>query len=206
MGDPAPFVAALAARLLAYEVGAEVARDLLRSVERFATFRTWYLVDLVVALGPEAVPTIREAMEDIELPVRTRAIAAHALAVLRDLGSADSAAELAVGAEDPELLTSLFRLLAQVGTRAHSPAARAHLDSDAFFVRAAATRTLAELGTEEDLPLLVEKLSDPSSWVRMAAARGVYRLGGRKALAALGRRDDPASPFLQQVFAEESGA
>ena len=203
--DPSPFVAAIAGRLLAHEIGAPVARDLCRNLDRFKTFRTWYLVDLLAALGTEAVPIIRETMEDPELPPRTRGVAAHTLAVLRDLGSADSAAHLTVRNEDPELLTSLLRLLGQVGTSSHAPAARAHLDSPEFFVRAAATRTLAELGREEDLPLLLERLNDPSAWVRMAAARGVYRLGGKPALLALTREEDPATPLFHQVLAEETG-
>ena len=81
----------------------------------------------------------------------------YATMVLGDLGAAEPAAALALRETDPEFLSSLLRLLIQVGTGDHSPAARAHIDSDKFFVRAAATRTLSELGTEEDLPLLVER-------------------------------------------------
>jgi len=205
VNDPSPFVAAIAARLLAHEVGAEAASDLCRSLAQFKTFRTWYLVDMVVAMGPGAIPAIRETLADSDMPVRIRGVAAHALSVLRDLESATLAAELTVREKDPGFLTSLLRLLAQVGTPDHSPAIRAHLDSEEFFVRAAATRTLSELGVEEDLPFLVEKLSDPSAWVRTAAARGVYRIGGKTALAALTRREDGASALFHQVLAEETG-
>jgi HEAT repeat protein len=201
--DSSPFVAAIAARLLAQELGAEMALDLFRNLDRFRSFRIWYLVDMVVGLGPGAVPAIRSTLADAAMPARTRAVAAHALSVLRDLGSADLAANLTATESDPELLASLLRLLAQVGTPDHSPAVRARLDSEEFFVRAAATRTLSELGGKEDLPLLVEKLSDPSSWVKVAAARGVYRLGGRAALAVLNRPNDPAGPVFRQVLAEE---
>ncbi len=204
INDPSPFVAAIAARLLAHEVGAEVASDLCLSLARFDKFRIWYLVDMVAAMGPDASPAIRETMEDPEMPVRTRAVAAHALSVLRDLASADPAAKLTLEETDPEFLAALLRLLSQVGTPKHAPAARAHLDSDEFFVRSAATRTLAELGSEEDLPFLVERLSDPSTWVKMAAARGVYRLGGKATLAAL-TQEDPANPLFRQVLAEEAG-
>jgi len=205
VNDPSPYVAAIAARLLAHEVGSEAAYDLCRSLSQFKTFRTWYLVDMVVAMGPGAIPAIRETLEDPDMPVRTRAVAAHALSVLRDLGSAGLAAELTIREKDPDFLTSLLRLLAQVGTPDHSPAIRAHLDSEEFFVRAAATRTLSELGGEEDLPFLVEKLSDPSPWVKTAAARGVYRIGGKSALAALTRGEDDATALFRQVLAEEAG-
>lgn len=203
--DPSPYVAAIAARILAHEVGPEVAPDLCRNLERFHTFRIWYLVDMVVAMGPGAIPAIRGTLADERASLRSRAVAAHSLSVLMDLGSADLAANLTVREEDPELLTSLLRLLSQVGTADHTPAVRAHLDSEEFFVRAAATRTLAELGEEGDLPLLVEKLSDASAWVRMAAARGVYRLGGKATLTALSREEDPATPLFHQVLAEEAG-
>jgi HEAT repeat protein len=203
--DPSPFVAAIAARLLAYEVGAEVAADLCRSLDRFEFFRSWYLVDLMVALGQSAVPEIRAAMENPEFSFRTRAVAAHALSVLQDLGSADLAAELASKETNPELLSGLYRLLTQVGTSRHAPAARKHLDSPAFFVRAGATGALGELGNEEDLPLLVEKLGDPSAWVRMAAARGIYRLGGRKAVVAFLGPKEPARLLFEQILAEAAG-
>jgi hypothetical protein len=202
--DPSPFVSALAARLLAHEMGAEVAAELCGSLHRFENFRSWYLVDMVVAMGPEAVPELRVTLENRDLPIRSRAVAADALSALGDFRSADLAAELAIEEESPELLAALLRLLAQVGTAKHSPAARAHLDSEEFFVRAGATRTLAELGEEEDLPLLVEKVGDPSAWVRMAAARGVYRLGGKEALDALNRGEDPATPLVRSVLAEEA--
>lgn len=202
--DPSPYVAAIAGRLLAYEVGAETAVDLCESLERFKNFRTWYLVDMVVAMGPAAIPAIRDTLADPDMPTRTRSVVAHALSVLRDLGSADLAANIAVGERDPAFLSSLLRLLAQVGTGEHAISAREHLDAPDFFVRAAATRTLAELGGEDDLPLLVEMLSDPSSWVKMAAAKGVYRLGGKAILQALSLGDDPSASWFQQVLSEES--
>ncbi len=205
IGDPSPFVAAMAARLLAQEVGAEAAPEICASLERLKTFRTWYLVDMMVAMGPDAVPTIRDTLGDEEQPTKTRAVAAHSLSVLLDLGSADLAANLVVNEHDPELITTLLRLLAQVGTPTHKPAARAHLDSPEFFVRAAATRTLAELGSERDLPLLIEGLSDSSPWVRLAAARGVYQLGGKETLIRMTGQDDPSAPYFRQVLAEEGG-
>jgi HEAT repeat protein len=108
--------------------------------------------------------------------------------------------------DDPELLTALMRLLASVGTPKHARAARAHLNSPEFFVRAAATRTLSELGTEEDLPLLLEVLDDPSPWVKLAAAKGIYRLGGKAALTALAQHDDPTRTLFRQVLSEEAWA
>jgi HEAT repeat protein len=203
--DPSPFVAAIAARLLAHGLGAEMASDLCRSLTRFETFRIWYLVDMVSAMGPDAIPVLRETLLGQGLPARTRAVAAHSLAALRDLGSADLSAELALREDDPELLAALLQLLSQVGTSKHAGAARAHVESGEFFVAAAAIRTLSELGGEEDLPTLIEKLTDASAWVRMAAARGVYRLGGKAVLSALVGSRDPAAPLFRQVLAEESG-
>ncbi len=203
--DPSPFVAALAARLMARQATPEIAQGFCRKLTRFKTFRSWYLVDMVVEMGPGAVPAIRDTLSDPACPVQIRAVAADSLSVLGDLASADLAGELAEKEDDPTLLTSLMRLLAQVGTGAHAHAARGHLDSEEFFLRAAATRTLSELGNEDHLPLLVEKLGDPSAWVRMAAARGVYRIGGKKALGALSRDEDPARPLFRQVLAEEAG-
>jgi HEAT repeat protein len=203
--DPAPFVAALAARLVARQAGPEEAQDFCRRLSRFKTFRNWYLVDMVVDLGPQAIPAIREALADPDRPAQIRAVAAHSLSVLGDLAAAELAGELATTEEDPGLLASLMRLLARVGTGELSSAARAHLDADEFFVRAAATRALSELGGAEDLPYLVEKLNDPSAWVRLAAARGVYHIGSKRAFRALSRGDDPAAPLFRQVLAEEAG-
>lgn len=202
--DPSPYVAAIAARHLAHEIGADIAPDLCAALDRFRDFRTWYLVDMVVAMGPAAIPSLRRTLSDPGFPTRSRAVVAHALSVLRDLGSADLAANIAVGERDPAFLASLLRLLARVGTNRHAISARENLDAPEFFVRAAATRTLAELGDEDDLPSMVEMLSDPSSWVKMAAAQGVYRLGGKETLKVFAKRDDPAGPWFRQVLAEES--
>ncbi|MGD2120399.1 MAG: HEAT repeat domain-containing protein [Gemmatimonadota bacterium] len=202
--DPSPFVAAQAARLLAHEGGDGIAEEICEKLSRFKTFRSWYLVDLVVALGPAAIPAIRKTMADVDCPLQVRSVAAHSLSVLGDLSSADLAGQLAMEEDDPTFLASLMRLLAQVGTDEHAGAARAHVDSHEFFLRAAATRALSELGGEEDLPLLVEKLSDPSAWVRIAAGRGVYRIGGKKALQALAGSQDPAKTLIRQVLAEEA--
>jgi HEAT repeat protein len=204
MDDPAPFVAALAARLAAHECGAAIAEEICGKLPRFKRFRSWYLVDLVVAMGPGAVPAIRETLTDLGTPPRIRSVAAHALSVLRDFGSADVGFELALQERDPELLASLMRLLSQVGTDEHAPAARAHMDSDAFFLRTAATRALSELGSEEDLPLLIERLDDSSAWVRLAAARGIYRIGGREVLRGIAGSEDPARSLFRQVQAEEA--
>ena len=202
--DPSPFVAALAVRLLARQANPEVALDFSRRLERFQTFRSWYLVDMVVEMGPFAIPAIRETMADPLRPVQIRAVAAQALSVLGDPGSAEMAGELATTEEDPSFLSALMRLLVKVGTGRHSPAALAHIEAEEFFLRAAATRALGELGSVQDLPHLVEKLNDPSAWVRMAAARGIYRIGGKAAVGALSREDDPARPLFRQVLAEEA--
>ncbi len=202
--DPSPFVAALAARLLSQEGGVDVAESLCGRLERFRTFRNWYLVDLVVGFGPAAVPAIRNTMTNTDCSLQIRSVAAHSLSVLRDLASADLAGQMAMREKDPALLTSLMRILSQVGTDKHAPAARAHIDSDHFFLRAAATRALSELGGEEDLPLLVEKLHDPSPWVRISAARGVYRIGGRDVVKSLAGTRDSSRTLFRQVLAEEA--
>lgn len=205
MDDPSPLVAVIAAQHLAHEAGAVVAPDVLQTLDRFSAFSVGYLMDMVVALGPDAIPPVRLALEQRDRPVRTRIVAARSLATLRDLAAADLAAELTTKEEDPELLAALLQLIAAVGTEEHLPAVRNHLDSEHFFVRMRATRALAELGTEEDLPLFIERLSDPSPWVAMAAARGAYRLGGEKPLSLLAGRDDPVTPLARQILAEEGG-
>lgn len=206
MDDPSPLVAVVAARLLAREVGAPLANQILASLDRFRAFSTWYVVDMIVAMGPDAIPAVRAAMASAALPHRSRAIAAQVLARVRDPASADLAADLARTETDPDLLAALLGLLGKVGTPVHAQAVRAHLESEPFFVRMAALRTLAELGSREDLPLLFERLEDSSPWVAVAAARGVFRLGGEELAIRLSGEEAPTRRLFRQVLAEEASS
>lgn len=205
LDDPSPLVAMVAARALATPAYPEYAPDVLKRLRRFEGWSRSFMASMLASVGPAAAPALRASLGDREEAPWVRAVAAEALAVLKDFDAADTAAAAVATAEDRELVSAALGLLAQVGTPEYLPAVRARCASPDNVVRAHALDALGTLGTEDDVPRLLGAMSDPSPWVAIHAARGLRAAGGTRVLEDLGDSDHARAPLARQVLAEEVG-
>jgi HEAT repeat protein len=186
LDDAEPHVAMTAARALAHREHAAFASEILSRIERFHHWHIRFLASMLANIGVAGAPALRATLMDEALTPQSRAVAAHALALLKDLGSGEIAAGVIDTANDTELLSAALALLAEVGHGAHLPniigVLRRSVDEP---VRAHALQTIGSLGSARDVPLLLDFLHDESPWVSLRAA---YALADVGALDELRRR------------------
>lgn len=183
LDDPAPLVAMSAARALTRQRDPAHAGALVARLDRLDHWRPSFLAAMLAALGRDAAPALRRALQDPTLPARTRAVAADALLRLSDPEAASIGARIASETGDPVILTAVLRLLERVGGPDALPAIRRLAASESEAVRVGAFHALEQLAEEEDLPQLERALADPSPWVAIHAARALARGPGRRLLA-----------------------
>jgi hypothetical protein len=202
LDDPSPLVVMIAAESLVGPGNPGFVEQVLAHLHRFAGWHPVVLARLLADVGPEATPALRPALAETHRPGWVRIVVAQALRTIRDLESADVAAEVLGRETNPDLLVECLRLLAEVGESRHRKSLLPLLRSPEFPVRAQALRALREVGGPEDLPFFREALEDDSPWVALEAARGLEGLGGIEELKALAVSDDPRSTLARQVLAK----
>lgn len=202
LDDPEPLVAMSAARALTRQRDPAHAGALVRRLDRLDHWRPSFLAAMLAALGRDAAPALRLALQDPTLPARTRAVAAEALLRLSDPESASIAVRVAGETDDPEILTALLRLLERVGGPDALPVIRRLAAADSEAVRVAAFQGLEQLAEEEDLPLLERGLGDPSPWVAIHAARALARGPGRRLLAGRAVETGTDDVLVREALAE----
>lgn len=205
LDDLSPLVAMVAARALARRGHPEYAPDVLRHLHRFDAWSRSFLASMLASVGPEAAPALRTSLGDTHEAPWVRAVAAEALAMLKDLESGDLAARLVANEDDRELVAAALRLLSDVGRPEHVDVVRALCASPDNVIRAEALTVLGIVGEEDDIPRLVGAMSDPSPWVAIQAARSLRAAGGTAVLRDLGDSDHPRAALAQQVLVEEAG-
>lgn len=203
LDDPSPLVAMVAARALASDEHPEYAEAVLRRLHRFDTWSRSFLASMLAGIGSEGAQAIRETLADRSEPAWVRAVAADALATLRDLEAGDPAAVVVEGGEDPELLSAALRLLSVVGRPEHAQVVRARCASPDPTVRSAALTALGTLGEDEDANRLLGAMADPSPWVAIHAARGLLAAGAHQLLSDVADSDHPRAALAQQILVEE---
>jgi len=203
LDDPSPLVAMVAARSLCRKEHAEYAQAVLRRLGRFEGWSPNVLASMLASIGADAAPSLRRGLGDRDEPPAVRAIAADALSMLADLGSADVAAGVVEEGGDRELSAAALRLLAVVGRPEHLETVRARCADVDSFVRAAALSALGTLAQEADHLRLLGALSDPSPWVAIQAARGLISAGATPLLEELADSDHPRAVLARQVLLEE---
>jgi HEAT repeat protein len=143
------------------------------------------------ALGPQAVPTIRRALQNPSTDLATKKAALKAAGLLGTAASpivADATAQLA----DPELTEEAAVALSFMGRAAYGPLRQAASNADAA-VRREALRSLgklhdrAPLSATEVIPLLLRGLTDQDAKVRAVSATylGIIHADGGSAVPAL---------------------
>ncbi|HET9985991.1 MAG TPA: HEAT repeat domain-containing protein [Longimicrobiales bacterium] len=202
LDDESPLVVMTAARSLAREDGARFGGEVISRLHRFDDWSPKFLTSMLVSMGPGGAPVLRQSLANPVLLPRLRAVCAEALGQMRDLGSADTAAQVARSEADPDVLAACLRLLRRVGGRHHLPVIRQLGMSPDEGVRAQAIGALGRLGAAEDLERLREALSDTSPWVVIQAARGLRDRGEADWLWKLAAGTDPGSEAALQVLGE----
>lgn len=188
LDDPSPLVSMLAATALSSARAVDDAGRLIARVDRFSAWSPGYLASLVSAMGPAVSEDARRLLSDREAGDRTREVAARALAILHDGGSADTAASVLEAEDDEEILNSCLRLLQVVGSARHAAVVRPLVSHPAFSVRANACTVLGRIGNGTDIEKLRMLIFDESPWVAIHAAEAVARLGGTEVLEDLANR------------------
>lgn len=202
LDDPSSTVAFLAAQALLEPGSPGYLRQVTARLHRFHRWHPGLLARLLARVGPEAAPVLRPVLSDSLRPLWVRAVVAQALRLIRDIGSADAAAEVVEGETDEDLVSQCLRLLAEVGESRHKPSLLPLLRSPRFHIRAQALRALQAVGGGEDLPIFRATLGDESPWVAIEAARGMKALGGTEELRVLASSEDRRSIPAREVLAQ----
>jgi HEAT repeat protein len=197
--DPSPLVALVAARALASRRQPAHTAAILAHLHRFERWSPHYLASMLAGMGPHAAPPLRIMLADAAQPALTRAVAAEALRMLKDLAAADVAAAVLPATADREVLAACLRLVAALGRAEHLDRIRPLLASGDDVVRAAATAVLAQLGGAGDTSALRHGVGDPSPWVAMEAARGLRRIGALAVLDEVAASGLPGAAVARQV-------
>lgn len=201
--DESPLVAMAAARYLARQEYAQYAPAILAQIHRFSSWNRSFLASMLVNLGPEVLPALRDGLADASKETWLRVVFSEALRMSLDPRAADVAADVLSAEQDRDLRASALRLLASVGRPEHVAIVRGLTDDDDVIVRAHALHALGVLGSEEHLPLLFAGMDDASPWAKLHAARGVRDAGGRKLLEAIAASAAPDAALAGQVLFEE---
>jgi HEAT repeat protein len=202
LDDPSPLVALTAAESLLQPGQPESVGPVLKRFHRFTRWHPAPLARLLTGMGPDAAPFLRPVLIDSDYPVWVRAVVARALRSIRDVESADLAAEIIESDGEGDLLVECLRLLSEVGESRHREPLIPLVSSQAFPVRAQALRALSTVGKEEDLIFFREALNDPSPWVALEGGRGMAALGGEEELRTLAASDGPVGTVAREVLGE----
>lgn len=201
LDDPAPVVRVTAARALARPDRPDLLPELLSRLERFSGWRHGFLSALLAGVGFEAAPGLRGVLGDATRPPWVRAVAAEALAILRDPLAGEVAA-LAMGdSSDVELTTASLRVLGAAGVPHHRDLLRERARDPHPAVRAAALAALGRIHGAAEMEVLVRGLSDPSPWVALRTAEGLLEGGGAAPLRALARSRGSGAVAARQALA-----
>lgn len=200
LDDPEILVAMAAARALARKEHPHYAARVLEHLDRFDSLAPRFLAALLAGMGTSAAPALRATLGDAERPPRVRAVAAEALAYLRDPAAGDLAAEVVSAAQDVDLLAAALRLLTRVGTSAHAEPVRKAAHSADERVRAGALRALGRIGEPIDVPVLRSALEDAAPWAALRAAYALAEMGAQDELRAALREGRGRSDILREVL------
>ena len=200
LDDESLTVAMVAARALASVEHTRFAPEILRRIHRFRHWNPIYLSSLFSGMGSDVIPALRAIYSDPGADTLVRRVAADALYALDDVGSADTARQIASSNAPTELVAASIRLLGRVGSPVHADVARSALLSDNPLLRLRGAEALGELGGAEDLLRLRSAVDDASPWVALAAARALSRSGGAGMLSSLRHEQSPRGALAREVL------
>jgi len=185
LDDKSPLVAIVAATALSEMGDRELSAEVVSHLERFELWSPAFLASMLASGGTAMGEQLRSCLECETEPAMTRSVAADALRLMRDAGSADVAVAVLETTGDREVAAACLRLLEALGTAAHVDVVRGFTVGEdyvlrAYAITAYAITALGALATGDgDVDLLDFAIDDPSPWVALHAARAL-RVAGRK--------------------------
>ncbi|MES2606633.1 MAG: HEAT repeat domain-containing protein [Pseudomonadota bacterium] len=203
LSDKSPAVAMFAASTLLSHQRLQFIDPILNQFHRFEKWNISALANLLVSIGPSAVPMLEQVYLDTSRPVRTRVVVAEALSRCNAY-SAVNAALLVLGSEDDQdILIATLRLIGNICQGRHLESVKALCSSRVDVLRINAMRTLRQIGMQEDLPVFLAAMNDSNPWVVRHAALALCDLGGRASLQAIADDEQHTrSALARQILAE----
>jgi HEAT repeat protein len=202
LDDPSPVVAMVAARSLCDHGDVSHAKAVIGVLQRFEVWNRSFLASMLASIGVPGLEILRETLSDGSRSPWVRAVAADALASLRDIEAGEIASRVVELEEDRELVVAALRLLGVVGDPEGAAVVRPRTMSPDFVVRCYAYTALGSLGSREDEHMFLDGIEDESPWVALHAARALRSAGGDSRLRTLGASDHPGAELARQVLRE----
>lgn len=202
LDDPSPLVAMIAARGLIAQKKPEHFTAVIQHIDRFEGWSITYLASMLVALGVEAVPALREAYASVASPPLVRIVAAETLYQLNDFEIVDDVVKTCRHSKNTELVSASLRLLTRIGTDQHLDVVRELAQHEDSIIRINAMHALSKLGNEQDIPLFEKGFNDANSWVAFQAASGMAELNQYEILERIAGSDHPRALIAHQYLNE----
>lgn len=202
--DEAAVVVMFAASTLLAQKRTHYITPVLDHVQRFDKWNTKALASLLSAMGPDAVPVLKNIYLNPNRDKRARIIAALALANFADYTVADAAAAQLATTQDTDLLAATLKLLGQVGQSHHRAAVKDLCVAPQEVLRVNAMHTYRALCTQEDREFLRAALDDPSPWVARHAVAALRELGASDVLQGVADANHPRAALALQALAGQS--
>jgi HEAT repeat protein len=208
LDDPNPDVRLAAAMALASAGHAPSAIFLVEKLEIGTRENSMLVVGLFQEIAAAQPHEIRALIESDQVNARVKAAAIEALSASGDYSLVPLVANLVLAADPQE--EQLPRYLRALGDFGHPAAARAvhhALDSETWWVKAAASEAAGRIGLSDAAEKLRDLLSDPAWWVRFRAGEALVRLGdqGRQLLAETANGGSEAARSAARLTLAERG-
>lgn len=204
LDDKSPLVAMVAATALSEMGNSELSAEVVSHLERFELWSPTFLASMLASGGTAMGEQLRSCLECETEPAMTRSVAADALRLMRDAGSADAAVAVLKTTGDREVAAACLRLLEALGTAAHVDVVRGFTVGEDSVLRAYAITALGALATGDgDIDLLDIAIDDPSPWVALHAARALRVAGRQNVLRRVAASRRPGAGAAREVLIGE---
>lgn len=200
LDDPSLLVGMVAMQELGRSENAQYAGAILQRLHRFDNWSARYLGSLLAGMGTHAAPELRRKLANTDEPPRVRALVATALHLLKDAGSADLAASIAIVETDRDLVLAVLSILGDLGHDQHLAVIRKLTHSADFVIRAQAIEALGKLGEDQDAQRIYDAMEDINPWVALRASAALRRAGAVDLLRKFADSNSPRADVAREVL------
>lgn len=197
--DPSPLVSLMAALALSHQAASAYATRVLAQLPRLADWHLGLLISLLIRMGPDILPAVREYLEETDQP-DAQTVCLQVLARLKDPQALPLAVRLLAHSQDVNVQVAALNLLGQLGSEEHFPLIRSLYDSPHFAVRLAVIRALHSQQSTEDQQIFQKAFDDSSRWVALQAAQALKATGNQHVLHEMTFLRHPRANLASQVL------